>query len=556
MNINRHNCEAWFLDYYENNLTPNQVTALFGFLDTYPDMRVVFESYEGSVFEDASDFTLPAFEGKELLKKQADLPTGINIANCEDYFIAATEGLLNDAKQKELDLFLTKHQHKKADLELFRTTKLQPDLTIKFDQKQGLKKSPVTISSADFDVYAVAALEGELTSDQQVAFEGFLKTNPSYQTEYTLFTQTKLSPEKAIVFEHKAALKKQNASVTAENIDQFAARSIEGDLNEEDAAALQSYLNTSATAQTAYTHYTQTRLQPDLSIVYAEKNQLKRRERDGVIWFFSSRMQVAAAAAVLLFVMTFWWMITTTPSGSVVVAGNFKYNLKKAVREANPIQNKLSIPVPSTASSDINQTASSGSIEYTKKNLKLPAPKPVNPIENRVDPVDPSTGNTVVNSVAQNNPLKNNTSGSNSISPSQSLPIATPVGAEPQLPTPTLGFTNSGNLQSTPVNWPEFKKEPKSISASQYILRRMKTILDKREQSADIHEEDYELAAKRRIEKESSSHVDGWDIAGSAVDRISRATGWNMQLTRNNFDGTVLSVGKYSVRLSRKSEKS
>jgi len=46
MQINRNNYEAYFLDYRENNLSPEQVAELMIFLEQNPDLKASFEAYE------------------------------------------------------------------------------------------------------------------------------------------------------------------------------------------------------------------------------------------------------------------------------------------------------------------------------------------------------------------------------------------------------------------------------------------------------------------------------------------------------------------------------
>ena len=66
MTINRNNYEAFFLDYRENNLTPEQVAELLIFLEQYPDLKEEFESFE--TIQMAPDKNI-RFEVKESLKK-------------------------------------------------------------------------------------------------------------------------------------------------------------------------------------------------------------------------------------------------------------------------------------------------------------------------------------------------------------------------------------------------------------------------------------------------------------------------------------------------------
>ena len=65
MNITRHNCESFFLDYYEKNLSPVEVAEVLFFLEENPELKEVFESYEAICLEHEK----VNFPDKEALKK-------------------------------------------------------------------------------------------------------------------------------------------------------------------------------------------------------------------------------------------------------------------------------------------------------------------------------------------------------------------------------------------------------------------------------------------------------------------------------------------------------
>lgn len=65
----------------------------------------------------------------------------ININNYEEWMIDYIEGNLSDAQVKEMQEFLTFHPELKAELDLFNETKLQPDTTVVFENKESLKKA-------------------------------------------------------------------------------------------------------------------------------------------------------------------------------------------------------------------------------------------------------------------------------------------------------------------------------------------------------------------------------------------------------------------------------
>src|SRR6218665_1280814 len=135
MNINKHNYEAFFLDYHEGNLTPQQVAELLLFVEQHPELKEAFESFENISLE---DFELPSFEFKAGLKKE------ITEENKDTYFIGAVENTLTPAEQQLLDNFLKQHPRFLPELALYKKTKLSADPAIVFEDKATLKDIAVT----------------------------------------------------------------------------------------------------------------------------------------------------------------------------------------------------------------------------------------------------------------------------------------------------------------------------------------------------------------------------------------------------------------------------
>lgn len=134
MEINKHNYEAFFLDYHEGNLPPQQVAELLLFVEQNPELREEFESFENVTLDDLSAFT---FERKNELKKE------INSLNREEYFIAAVENILIPAEKNLLTDFLKKNPQHVSEFDIYQKTKLQVEAEILCPQKEELKEIAV-----------------------------------------------------------------------------------------------------------------------------------------------------------------------------------------------------------------------------------------------------------------------------------------------------------------------------------------------------------------------------------------------------------------------------
>lgn len=208
MNINRNNCESFFLDYYEKNLSPVEVAEVLFFLEENPDLKEVFESYE-TVFLEHEKVNFP---DKESLKKKYShgeldliLASPVSLSNCEQFFVASAEEILTDEQTRRLYAFLAQHPEKKKDFELIQKCKL--DATpIVYEHKDLLKKN--TVHAGNREKYFIRSLEGDLNVAEQKQLALFLRQNPQYKKELEAFKYTMLVPEK-IEFKFKSELKKK-----------------------------------------------------------------------------------------------------------------------------------------------------------------------------------------------------------------------------------------------------------------------------------------------------------------------------------------------------------
>ncbi len=137
----------------------------------------------------------------------------INKENFGRYVIDYYDGLLSEKEIQELLLFLDRHPELKAGFDHFREL---PELTpepVAFSRKETLKKPVITATDTlheeNYRQYFVLDLDGELSPEEQKTLEHFRKVNPSLSTEYRQFALARVTPDKKIVFPHKAALKRR-----------------------------------------------------------------------------------------------------------------------------------------------------------------------------------------------------------------------------------------------------------------------------------------------------------------------------------------------------------
>jgi hypothetical protein len=206
--IDRHNCEAFFLDYHEGNLSPVEQGEVLLFLEENPDLKELFEEYENVILQQENIL----FPGKDVMRKKYSsegieelLSSEITATNCEQFFIAFTEGQLSAERISKLNLFLINNSAQQKEFELFKKAKLSTE-KISFEQKESLKKSLITKENCE--EYFIRSAEKDLNRVEEERLKLFLQKNPEYKKEFELFTKAVL-PAEIIVFADKSSLKKK-----------------------------------------------------------------------------------------------------------------------------------------------------------------------------------------------------------------------------------------------------------------------------------------------------------------------------------------------------------
>lgn len=133
MKITRDNYEIYFLDYLEGNLDDALVDNFIEFLQENPDLKEELQLVNSLNLEPGSAL----FKGKEkLYKEKYDLKEVF-----EKTAVAYIEGDLKSKEKIEFETYLSVHPEKQQELGLFEKTKLQPDNSIVFFNKNRLYHS-------------------------------------------------------------------------------------------------------------------------------------------------------------------------------------------------------------------------------------------------------------------------------------------------------------------------------------------------------------------------------------------------------------------------------
>ena len=160
------------------------------------------------------------------------------------------------------------------------------------------------ISRNNYELFFIDYLDGTLNDRQIVELEDFLRLNPDLREELEGMEKIGLSPENVILTD-KDMLRKTDTetALSGENFDDYCAAYIEGDLNAEKISALESYIEIHQEHKKDLELYRQTTLLPDSSIVYSNKNNLKKAIPSSKRFYLYTVL--SAAAAIVLFMIIF-----------------------------------------------------------------------------------------------------------------------------------------------------------------------------------------------------------------------------------------------------------
>jgi hypothetical protein len=144
----------------------------------------------------------------------------INRNNYKTYFLDFWEASLEEKDKTALLLFLEKNPDLQNE---FLDFKAALDITIprvthlEFPNKKDLKKVEIQsvgeINQMNWENWVIAHLEGELTFEQEQAYQNFVKANPQVETEIDLYRKAYLKLDKSIVFPYKSELKRRQIPI-------------------------------------------------------------------------------------------------------------------------------------------------------------------------------------------------------------------------------------------------------------------------------------------------------------------------------------------------------
>lgn len=131
MNINRHNYEEFFLLYVDNELSAADKKAVDVFVQENPDLQGELLLLQETVAK-ADDVVL---EKKDWLFMEE------GVSALQENLLLYTDGELSPSEIKTVEALLATDRSAKAELNILQQTKLQPDTSVVFADKQSLYRT-------------------------------------------------------------------------------------------------------------------------------------------------------------------------------------------------------------------------------------------------------------------------------------------------------------------------------------------------------------------------------------------------------------------------------
>ncbi len=283
----------------------------------------------------------------------------------------------------------------------------------------------MNINRHNYETFFLLYVDKELSAAETKAVDVFVQENPDLQMELVLLQNTVVKADDIFLNKKDWLYMEEDISALQENLLLYA----DDELNGADKKTVEAVLTTDISAQTEWAILQQTKLQPDMDVVFANKQSLYRKEPGRVVVF--TWWRVAAAAVLLGFGI--WTGVSvyknnsTTKTGTGELAGSKKISSGKIqIEDTTGNTRPTNQPGERSAPENITSvTVQKNNEDQPDENIKSATEKINN--QNTVSPKENVTVQNSLNKKPDNNlpkpALQNiNNSSSNEITVQRVLP--------------------------------------------------------------------------------------------------------------------------------------
>lgn len=151
----------------------------------------------------------------------------------------------------------------------------------------------MNINRHNYETFFLLYVDKELSAAEKKAVDMFVQENPDLQIELALLKDTVIKADDIVLDKKDWLYMEEGVSAMEENLLLYA----DDELTAADKKTIEAMLATNKKTRTAWSVLKQTKLQPDMTVVFADKQSLYREEAGRVVVFKWWRV---AAAAILL----------------------------------------------------------------------------------------------------------------------------------------------------------------------------------------------------------------------------------------------------------------
>ncbi len=180
----------------------------------------------------------------------------------------------------------------------------------------------MNINRHNYETFFLLYVDKELSAAERKAVDVFVQENPDLQMELALLQQTVVKADEVVLDKKDWLYMEEDITALQENLLLYA----DGELNGVDKKSVEALLATDKAALAEWNILQKTKLQPDMAVVFADKQSLYRKEPGRVVAF--KWWRVAAAAVLLGFGI--WTGVSVYKNNSKTTTGTGEFaNSKK-----------------------------------------------------------------------------------------------------------------------------------------------------------------------------------------------------------------------------------
>ncbi|HUR12011.1 MAG TPA: hypothetical protein VM012_11605 [Flavitalea sp.] len=171
------------------------------------------------------------------------------------------------------------------------------------------------IDRHNYEEFFLLYVDNELSAEEKKAVENFVAINTDLKQELRLLHETVLHPEPQVTFDLKSSLLKKNDSLVHEfNYQEYFLLYADNELDAAIRKQVEEFAATHPNYESEFAVIQQARFQPDTTIVFGDKSELYRKEKDDKVVPFTWWKLMAAAVILLAVGITSWFLMTSSDS--------------------------------------------------------------------------------------------------------------------------------------------------------------------------------------------------------------------------------------------------